>query len=91
MLRLVAPVELLFLSQEDVVASGGLDMDECLATIEETLVLHHRGEAIAPQKAALHWSDELDTDEKLGRIMAMPAYVGGSIRMAGVKPESGWY
>jgi ornithine cyclodeaminase len=81
----VAPVELLFLSQEDVVAAGGLDMDECLATIEETLVLHHRGETIAPQKSALHWSEELDTDEKLGRIMAMPAYVGGSIGMAGVK------
>jgi ornithine cyclodeaminase/alanine dehydrogenase-like protein (mu-crystallin family) len=81
----VAPVELLFLSQEDVVAAGGLDMDDCLATIEETLVLHHRGETIAPQKSALHWSNELDTDERLGRIMAMPAYVGGSIRMAGIK------
>ena len=54
-------------------------MDACLATIEETLVLHHRGETVAPQKSALHWSDDLDTDEKLGRIMAMPAYVGGSI------------
>jgi N-[(2S)-2-amino-2-carboxyethyl]-L-glutamate dehydrogenase len=81
----VAPVEFLFLSQEDVVAAGGLDMGSCLDTIEETLVLHHRGETIAPQKSALHWSDDLDTDEKLGRIMAMPAYVGGSIAMAGMK------
>jgi ornithine cyclodeaminase len=60
-------------------------MEDCLATIEETLVLHHHGETIAPQKSALHWSEEIDTDEKLGRIMAMPAYVGGSIRMAGIK------
>ena len=81
----MAPVEFLFLSQEDVVAAGGLDMDSCLDTIKETLVLHHRGETIAPQKSALHWSDDLDTDEKLGRIMAMPAYVGGSIAMAGMK------
>ena len=81
----VAPAEFLFLSQEDVVAAGGLDMDACLETIEETLVLHHRGEAIAPPKAALHWSDEIDTDEKHGRIMAMPAYVGGSTHMAGLK------
>lgn len=60
-------------------------MDACLRTIEETLVLHQRRETIAPQKSALHWTDELDTDEKHGRIMAMPAYVGGSIAMAGVK------
>ena len=81
----MAPVEFLVLSQEDVVAAGGLDMDACLATIEETLVLHHRRETIAPQKSALHWTDDIDTDEKHGRIMAMPAYVGGSIAMAGMK------
>jgi ornithine cyclodeaminase len=78
-------VDFLVLSQEDVVAAGALDMDACLATIEETLVLHHRGETILPQKSALHWSDEIDTDERLGRIMAMPAFVGGSLRMAGIK------
>ena len=81
----VAPAEFLVLSQEDVVAAGGLDMDACLAMIEETLVLHHRGETVAPQKSALHWSNDIDTDEKLGRIMAMPAFVGGSIAMAGMK------
>src|SRR5919202_6156006 len=79
------PAELTFLSQEDVVRAGGLDMDACLATIERTFVLHHRGETIAPPKAAIHWSDDLDTDEKLGRIMAMPAYVGGETAMAGLK------
>lgn len=84
-MTVVAPVDYLVLSQEDVVAAGGLDMDACLATIEETLVLHHRGETVAPQKSALHWSDDIDTDERLGRIMAMPAFVGGSIAMAGMK------
>lgn len=60
-------------------------MGACLETIEEALVLHQRGETVAPQKAALHWSDDIDTDEKLGRIMAMPAFVGGSVGMAGMK------
>jgi N-[(2S)-2-amino-2-carboxyethyl]-L-glutamate dehydrogenase len=73
------------LSQEDVVAAGGLDMDACLRVIGDTLELHHRGETVAPMKAVIHWSDDLDTDEKLGRIMAMPAYVGGETRMAGLK------
>jgi ornithine cyclodeaminase len=81
----MASAEFLVLSQEDVVGAGGLDMGACLPVIEETLVLHHRGETILPQKSALHWSDDIDTDEKLGRIMAMPAYVGGSLGMAGIK------
>jgi ornithine cyclodeaminase len=73
------------LSQEEVVEAGGLDMDACLRVIGETLVLHHRGETVAPMKAVIHWSDDIDTDEKLGRIMAMPAYVGGETQMAGLK------
>src|SRR3712207_6288700 len=81
----MAAVELLFLSQEDVVAAGGLDTEGGNATIAEKHTLHHRGETIAPPKASIHWSDEIDTDEKDGRIMAMPAYVGGGTRMAGIK------
>jgi len=77
--------ELLFLSQEDVVAAGGMDMDACLDTVEEALVLYHHGDALCPQKAAIHWTDELDSDEKHGRVMAMPAYVGGTLRMCGMK------
>ena len=73
------------LSQEDVVAAGGLDMDACLEVIANTLVLHHRGETIAPMKAVIHWSDDLDTDEKLGRVMAMPAFVGGDVGVIGMK------
>ena len=78
-------MDFLCLSQEDVVAAGGLDMDACLDATAETLALHQRGEAICPQKSALRWSDEPDTDETHGRIMAMPAYVGGSFHMAGMK------
>jgi len=81
----LTPVSYRCLSQEDVVEAGGLDMNACLDVIEETLVLHHRGETVAPPKAVIHWGDDLDTDERLGRIMAMPAYVGGSTRMAGLK------
>ena len=81
----MAPVDYVCLSQEDVLSAGGLDMAGCLEVVEEALVLHHRGEAICPQKSALHWTDDLDSDEKHGRIMAMPGYVGGTIRMAGMK------
>ena len=73
------------LSQEDVIAAGGLDMDACLEVIRNALALQHAGETIAPKKAVIHWSDDLDTDEKLGRIMAMPAFVGGDVQVTGMK------
>lgn len=75
----------LFLSQEDVVAAGGLDMAGTLSIVEEALRLHAEGDAIAPRKSSILWSEELDSDERLGRIMAMPAYVGGDIDVAGLK------
>ena len=66
-------------------AAGGLDMDETIAVVDEALRLHAKGEAIAPRKSSILWSDDLDSDERLGRIMAMPAYVGGDLDVAGVK------
>jgi 2,3-diaminopropionate biosynthesis protein SbnB len=80
-----AAVDILFLSQEDVVAAGGLDMEACMDAVEQALVLHHKGNTIAPPKATIHWSDDVDSDERHGRIMAMPAYVGGGIHVAGLK------
>jgi N-[(2S)-2-amino-2-carboxyethyl]-L-glutamate dehydrogenase len=75
----------LFLSQEEVVAAGGLDMDGTIAIVEEALRLHAKGEAIVPKKASILWSDDLDSDERLGRVMAMPAYVGGDLDVVGMK------
>ncbi len=75
----------LFLSQEEVVAAGGLEMDGTIAIVEEALRLLAKGEAIAPRKASILWSDELDSDERLGRVMAMPAYVGGDLDVVGMK------
>jgi ornithine cyclodeaminase/alanine dehydrogenase-like protein (mu-crystallin family) len=67
------------------VAAGGLDMDGTLAIVEEALRLHAKGEAIAPKKSSILWSDDLDSDERQGRVMAMPAYVGGDLDVVGMK------
>jgi N-[(2S)-2-amino-2-carboxyethyl]-L-glutamate dehydrogenase len=67
------------------VAAGGLDMDGTIAIVEEALRLHAKGEAIAPKKSSILWSDDLDSDERLGRVMAMPAYVGGDLDVVGMK------
>ncbi|HJY31662.1 MAG TPA: ornithine cyclodeaminase, partial [Actinomycetota bacterium] len=74
-----------FLSQEDVVAAGGLDVAATIDVVEEALRLHAEGDTRLPSKSALLWSDELGSEEKDGRIMAMPAYVGGSVRLVGLK------
>jgi ornithine cyclodeaminase len=74
-----------FLSQEDVVAAGGLDVAATIDVVEEALRLHAEGETRLPKKSALLWSDEPGNEETQGRIMAMPAFVGGSIGLAGMK------
>lgn len=75
----------LYLSQEDVIAAGGLDMSPTIDIVERALRLHAAGEALLPPKVSIHWSDDLDSDEREGRIMAMAAYVGGELDVAGLK------
>jgi ornithine cyclodeaminase len=60
-------------------------MDGTIAIVEEALRLHAKGEAIGPKKSSILWSDDLDSDERLGRVMAMPAYVGGDLDVVGMK------
>ena len=66
-------------------AAGGLDLPATIEVVEEALRLHAEGDTRLPRKSSILWSDALDSDETHGRIMAMPAYVGGSIRLAGLK------
>jgi ornithine cyclodeaminase/alanine dehydrogenase-like protein (mu-crystallin family) len=78
-------VEFVFLSQPDVVSAGGTDMAAEIDVIEEAFTLKARGEVICPPKTMITWSDEPGTQEREGRIMAMPAWVGGRFDIAGVK------
>ncbi len=78
-------VDLLFLSQDDVVAAGGTDMAALIDVIEGAFRLKAAGQVINPMKVMITWSDEPGTQERLGRIMAMPAWVGGEWDVAGLK------
>jgi N-[(2S)-2-amino-2-carboxyethyl]-L-glutamate dehydrogenase len=77
-------VEFLYLSQEDVIAAGGLDMAETIKAIEASFRLHASGNTILPPKPVLRWGGP-ESEETTGRIMAMPAYLGGDLRVAGIK------
>src|SRR2546423_1975845 len=74
-----------YLSQEDVVAAGGLDMAAVIDVIERAFRVKAEGSVFMPPKVMITWADEPGTEEKHGRIMAMPAYVGGDFDVAGLK------
>lgn len=76
--------EILFLTQEDTINAGALDMGVVVPTMEQVFSLHQKGDIVLPNKEALRWGD-LDSESIRGRINSMPGYIGGDIRMAGIK------
>ena len=71
--------DFVYLSQEDVVAAGGTDMAATIDVIERAFRAKADGQVRMPPKVMITWSDEPGTEEKHGRIMAMPAYVGWAL------------
>jgi ornithine cyclodeaminase len=69
-------VEFLYLSQDECVKAGGLDMKGTLKAVERSFFLHGKGDFILPPKPVIRWGGE-DSEETLGRIMSMPAWLGG--------------
>jgi N-[(2S)-2-amino-2-carboxyethyl]-L-glutamate dehydrogenase len=81
----LSATEFLYLSQEDVVAAGGTDMVAMVDVIERAFAVKAAGDVRMPPKVMITWADEPGTEELHGRIMAMPAYIGGEFDVAGLK------
>jgi ornithine cyclodeaminase len=77
--------DFVYLSQEDVVAAGGTDMPAMVDVVERAFRVKAAGEVRMPPKVMITWADEPGTEERHGRIMAMPAYIGGEFDVAGLK------
>ncbi len=77
-------VEFLYLSQQEVIECGGLDMAKTIEDLEEVFKLHHKGDTVVPAKVALRWGD-IHSEETRGRINAMPGHVGGNVDVSGIK------
>jgi len=77
-------MELLYLNQDEVIAAGGLDMKSTIQVVEEAFRLHAFEDDVLPMKTVLRWGG-IETEATRGRINAMPAYVGGSFDVAGIK------
>ncbi len=69
---------MLYLNEKNI-RELGLNWDENIANLEETVRLYHAQECAQPIKPYLRYADSTN------RIIAMPAYVGGEIQSAGIK------
>lgn len=91
-------IDMLYLSESEVIEAGMKDMDRCMEVMEEVLVLVAKGDyRMAGSSANSHGAQigfpqsspfpgmPLDAADR--RFMAMPAYLGGRFDTAGVK----WY
>lgn len=91
-------IDFIYLSEPDMVRAGVTDMASCVDTMEEMFALLHRGDyrmagasnnshgaiVIFPEHSPFPDMPKPTADR---RFMAMPAYLGGRFRTAGMK----WY
>ena len=77
--------KILYLSGEDVIRLGGLDMKEALYDVEEAMKLVYKKDCILPSKTSMGFGKTIEDESVKGRINAMPAYIGGSYDIAGIK------
>lgn len=78
-------VNILFLNNKAMEAAGVLDMSAAIRDVKNAYVLNKTGDVINPGKCVLRWGKTVEDENELGRINAMPGYLGGSYDMAGIK------
>ncbi len=78
------PLNVLFLSQQDVIEAGGKNMRAAINDVALAFSLFDQHDCVLPTKTSLRWGDE-QSETQTGRINAMPGYVGGSVKIAGIK------
>ena len=78
-------IDLLFLNNKAMEAAGVLDMNAAIEDVKYAYVLNKQDDVINPGKCVLRWGKTIEDENVLGRINAMPGYVGGKYDMAGIK------
>jgi len=78
-------VNFLYLSMEDIIAAGGLNMKLAIEDVECALSLFNKKDCRLPDKVVLRWGETKEDELLLGRLNAMPSYLGGEYNMAGIK------
>jgi ornithine cyclodeaminase len=73
-------VNFLFLSQEDVIASGGLDVAAYIECVEKSFSLLDKGESMEPDPPMLMFGGQAGR-----RVTMHPAFVGADVNTVGLK------
>ena len=81
----MSKAEVLFLNNKAMERLGVGDMMAAIADVEQVYRLNDSGDVIAPGKCVLRWGQTVEDENVMGRINAMPGYIGGSYDMAGIK------
>ena len=81
----MAKVEVLFLNNKMMEEQGVLDMKAAINDVESVYKLNCQGDVISPGKCVVRWGKTVEDENVLGRINAMPGYIGGEYKMAGIK------
>ena len=78
-------VDLLFLNNKQMESLGAGDMEAVIHDVERAYVLVEQGDVLVPGKCVMRWGSTPEDENVLGRINAMPGYIGGEYNMAGIK------
>lgn len=78
-------VNLLFLNDQAMNKAGVHNMTAAIHDVEQAYMLDQSGDVINPGKCVLRWGKTVEDENVMGRINAMPGYVGGEYNMAGIK------
>ena len=77
--------DILFLNNKAMDELGAGSMEEVIKDVEKTYILNRKGDVISPGKCVMRWGKTVEDENTLGRINAMPGYIGGEYNMAGIK------
>ena len=73
----MAKVDVVFLNNKAMEDAGVLDMQKAMEDVEQAYILNCQGDVINPGKCVLRWGKTVEDENVLGRINAMPGYIGG--------------
>lgn len=78
-------INLLFLNDKAMESVGVNQMEKAIEDVKQAYILDKKGDVINPGKCVLRWGKTVEDENELGRINAMPGYIGGKYNMAGIK------
>ena len=81
----MSKVDILFLNNKAINELGGASMKDVISDVEQVYTLVEQGDVISPGKCVVRWGKTVEDENVLGRINAMPGYIGGAYNMAGIK------